>query len=77
MTYSRLQIIQSINRVIKELENLKVVLNEDVSKINIYRTRCERCKLLDVRIRKDGSYFCKACGLDTKEDELDKELKEC
>jgi len=56
-------LIDKLRRFSRELETTAVQL-ENLGKDT--RRRCDNCGTADLRMRIDGTYFCRLCGKDTR-----------
>ena len=61
-------IIKKLNRIKVEIDGTIATLNHEIGKKrhhNPTRIFCKNCSRMNVRVRKDKSYFCRTCGYDS------------
>lgn len=65
-TFQPLNTISKLKRIQAELQDTIDQIENFAQSSQGVRITCERCGVLNVRMRMDKSYHCRSCGHDTK-----------
>lgn len=55
-----------LKRIRREIDGTILQIENSFKTYKKGRIRCKKCGVMNIRVRKDKSYFCRSCGYDSK-----------